>query len=236
MALEKDQKPAFPKGQFFQIFFFILILFILIDPSLRSLMGRIVGTVLNPVIGFNGDMPILTILLASILMVGSSTLIRHFLVDWVKIARIQNIMRSYQKAMREARIARDQKKIEKLSKFQPKLMGMQSELSTGQLKPMAGTMLVVIPLFAWLWDFVLSLDYPFFSAPWNTHVNMFTTNGILFGTSLLPHWILFYSAVSIPFGALLQKFLKYYSWREHWHLARPTLHESSQNSNAETAQ
>lgn len=221
MALEKEQRPALPKGQFLQIFFFMIILFVLFDSNLRNLMGNAVGFVLNPVIGFHRHLPILTILLASLLMVGASTLIRHLLVDWVKMARTQNVMRSFQKAMREARVARDTKRMEQLNKFQTKLMGMQAELSSGQLKPMAGTMIVVIPLFAWLWSFVQGLDYPYFTAPWNPHVNMFTAEGVLFGTSVLPHWILFYSAVSLPFGTLLQKLLKYISWKEHWHLLRP---------------
>lgn len=213
MAIEKEQKPQLPKGQFLQIFFFMIILFVLFDNRLRTAMGRGVGYVLNPVIGFHHNQPVLTILLASLLMIGASTLIRHYLVDWIKIARIQNTMRVYQKALREARAAKDSKKLETLTKLQPKLMGMQTELSSGQLKPMAGTMLVVIPVFAWLFDFVTLLDYPFFAAPWNPHVSMFKS-------TVLPHWILFYSAISIPFGTLLQRALKAFTWKEHWHLAR----------------
>lgn len=214
MAIEKEQRPAFPKGQFFQIFLFMLILFVLLDPRLRAATGHAVGFALNPLIGFGGHLPILTILLASLVMVGASTLIRHLLVDWVKLARIQNTMRSFQKAMREARTKRDMKRVEDLQKFQSKLLTLQSELSKSQLKPMAGTMLVVIPVFAWLFEFITALPYQFFSAPWNPTVEMFQS-------TVLPHWILFYGAISIPFGALLQKLLKYYSWKEHWHLLKP---------------
>jgi uncharacterized membrane protein (DUF106 family) len=214
MALEKEQRPPPPKGQFFQIFLFMIVIFFLLDQRLRKLLGTAVGYVLNPVIGFGGRLPILTILLAALLMIAASTVVRHLLVDWVKVARIQNTMRAFQKAMREARTSRDTRRIEQLTKFQTKLMGLQAELSSGQLKPMAGTMLIVIPLFAWLWEFVQGLDYQFFTAPWNPSVDMFRS-------TVLPHWILFYTAVSIPFGTLLQKLLKYYSWKEHWHLLRP---------------
>lgn len=213
MALETDQRPKLPKGQFFQIFLFMAILFVLFDENLRTFLGDMIGIVLNPMIGFDGEFPILTILLASLIMITATTFIRHYLVDWVKTARIQNTMRAYQKALREARVARDTKRIEQLTKFQPKLMGMQAELSSSQLKPMAGTMIVVIPIFAWLWAFVLELDYRFFTAPWNPTVDMFDA-------TVFPHWILFYTAISIPFGTLLQKLLKYYTWKEHWHLAR----------------
>jgi uncharacterized membrane protein (DUF106 family) len=214
MALEKEQRPPPPKGQFFQIFLFMIVIFFLFDQRLRMFLGNAVGFVLNPVIGFHGHLPILTILLAALVMIAASTIVRHLLVDWVKIARIQNTMRAFQKAMREARLKRDTRRIEQLTKFQTKLMGLQAELSSGQLKPMAGTMLIVIPLFAWLWQFVQGLDYQFFTAPWNPTVDMFKS-------TVLPHWILFYSAISIPFGTLLQKGLKYWSWKEHWHLMRP---------------
>ena len=43
MALEKEQKPPVPKGQFTQIFMFMIVLFILFDPRLRKFMGVAVG-------------------------------------------------------------------------------------------------------------------------------------------------------------------------------------------------
>jgi uncharacterized membrane protein (DUF106 family) len=220
MAIEKDQQPKMPKGQFLNILLFMVILFVLFDANLRRLAGNAVGVVLNPLIGFNQQLPVLTILLAALIMIAASTLVRHFLVDWLKMARIQNLMRAYQKALREARVKRDTKRLEQLQKAQPKLMSYQAEMSGGQMKPMAFTMIIVIPMFAWLYEFVAALDYPFFTAPWNTHIDMFGSNGIIFGSSILPHWILFYSAISIPFGTLLQKALKYFDWRDRWHLMK----------------
>lgn len=219
MAIQKEQRPAMPKGQFVNIFLFMIVLFVLLDNNVRRLTGRAVGYVLDPLIG-RPDVPILTILLASLIMIGASTIIRHFMVDWLKMARIQNTMRSYQRALREARMKRDTKRLEQLQKAQPKLMGIQAEMSSGQMKPMVATMLVIIPMFAWLYEFVAALPYPFFSGPWNPEIDMFATNGIIFGRSILPHWILFYSAISIPFGTLLQKGLKYFAWRDRWHLMR----------------
>lgn len=213
MAIEKEQRPPMPRGQFLNIFLFMIVLFVLFDNRLRLLMGRGVGFVLDPVIGFDHQQPVLTILIASLVMIASSTLVRHFLVDWLKMARIQNTMRAFQKALREARTKRDQKRIEQLQKFQSKLMGMQAEMSGGQMKPMAWTMVIIIPMFAWLSTFIAAIPYPFFSSPWNPTIDMFES-------TVLPHWILFYSAVSIPFGALLQKTLKYFDWRDRWHLMK----------------
>lgn len=213
MAIQKQQRPPFPKGQFLQIFIFVAALFVLFDNSLRTLLGRAVGFVFNPIIGFDHQQPVLTILLASIIMVGMSTGVRHLFVDWVRMAYVQNVMRSFQRAMREARVARDPKKIEQLQRAQPKLMGLQAELSSSQMKPLGFTFLIIIPMFAWLTDFIVHIEYPFFSAPWNERVDMFDS-------TVLPHWLLFYSGVSIPFGALVQKVLKFFTWRHHWHLMR----------------
>src|SRR5581483_4399709 len=111
------------------------------------------------------------------------------------------------------------KRIEQLTKFQTKLMGLQAEMSSAQMKPMVGTMLVVVPIFAWLYQFISEQPYHFFSTPWNPEVAMFTSNGILNGsgpipvlfTSVFPHWVLFYTVISTPFGMLLGKALKYYT-------------------------
>jgi uncharacterized membrane protein (DUF106 family) len=211
MAIEKEQRPAMPKGQFLQIFFFMAAIFVLFDNNLRLLLGRSVGVVLNPLIGFNSHLPALTILASAILMVGLSTFIRHLFIDWIQMARTQNIMRSFQKAMREARVSRDQRRMEQLQKAQTKLMGLQAEMSGGQMKPMGFTFLIIIPMFAWLSQFIQGIPYPYFAAPWNGTINMFES-------TVLPHWLLFYTAISIPFGILVQKGFKFFTWRDRWHL------------------
>jgi len=70
------------------------------------------------------------------------------------------------------------------------------------------TMAVIIPVFAWLYIFV-SLDVPttMISVPWywNTDLN---------ASSVLPNWILLYSLVTLPFGQVLARVLKYFSFRK----------------------
>jgi len=56
-------------------------------------------------------------------------------------------------------------------------------------------------------------------------VDMFGTKGIVFGSSIFPHWILLYIALSIPLGALVQKTMKYLSWKERWKGRHPEVHE-----------
>lgn len=228
---QEEEAPPRPKSNFGMLFLLFAVLFVMIDPNLRTMTGQATGTVLYPIIGFNGQYPVLTIIIAGVVMITLSTLVRHFFIDWIKMARTQNTMRAFQKEFNAARRERDTKRINELQKTQTKLMGLQAELSGSQMKPMGFTMLVVIPMFAWLWEFVSHLDYTKFSTPWNLEVEMFATNGILFGSSILPHWILLYSILSIPFGQLLMKALKVYSWRkrvDHILSDHPDVHEPTE--------
>ncbi|MEA3137574.1 MAG: hypothetical protein QOC71_1855 [Thermoplasmata archaeon] len=194
------------------------VMFIMFQPGLRSNIGRAVGVVLDPVFGFGGKWPVLTILLAGTFMVLATTLIRHFTTDWLEQARISAYMRSFNKELMTARKENNTYKIKKLQDRQPDVMKMQQEMSAKQMRTMPLTMIVVVPLFAWLFLFLEKLDYWWYSAPWNPQVDMF-------GTTVFPHYILLYMALSIPLGALVQKAMKYASWKERWQRRHPEVHE-----------
>lgn len=225
-----EEAPPRPKSNFGMMLIFFVVLFIMFDENLRNMTGNAVGFALNPTIGFGGGFPVATLMLAGVIMVTLSTVVRHFFVDHIKMARSQNLMRAFQKEFREARMAKDTPRVNELAKEQQKLLGLQQEMTSGQFKPMGVTMLVVIPMFAWLWTFVAAVDYHFFTTPWNMQVDLFTKEGIIFGSSVLPHWILLYSVLSIPFGQLVQKGLKVWSWRkrvDHIMSDHPDVHHST---------
>lgn len=202
-----------------------LVFVILFNPGLRDATGNAVGLALNPLIGFGGAFPVLTIMIAGTLMVLLTTVLRHFTTDWLEMAKNQAAMRHFQKEFSTARKENNTYKIKVLTDKQPEVLQMQQQMSARQLKTMPITMIVVIPLFAWLFTFISALTYWYFSAPWNTEVDMFATNGILFGSSLFPHWILLYMTLSIPLGALVQKGMKFVSWKERWKERHPDVHE-----------
>lgn len=129
---------------------FGLVLLILFNRDLQIGLGRAAGFVLSPLLGFGGRIPILTIFLASVLLVVLTTLIRHFLVDWTAMARTQEAMRSFQKEFSDARKSNNTYKLKKLTEAQPQVFELQAAVQKDQFKPMIATMLLVIPLFAWL--------------------------------------------------------------------------------------
>jgi uncharacterized membrane protein (DUF106 family)/predicted RNA-binding Zn-ribbon protein involved in translation (DUF1610 family) len=209
MAMKSDREGQQPgSSMFFMFIMLFLILIIFMNPALFGLIGSGIGYALNPVIGFGGSLPLITILFASMIMSFISTSIRHYFIDWIDVARSQKIMGAFNKARREALMSKNTAKLEKLNKMQPEIMKKSLKSSTGQLKPMMFTMIIIILFFAWLSTFVyMNAYFMNFSVPWNFDVPL-TGTYIIF-----PYWIFLYMVASIPFGMIFQRVLKYYSFK-----------------------
>ncbi len=187
---------------------FVFALIIMFDNNLRQGLGKIIGIPLEPVVGFQGHMPIVTLLLTGLLMSFFSIIVRHFFVDWVGQARSQRIASAFQKELREARTSNNTYKLKKLMELQPQIMAQSLKSSQTQLKLMPVTMLVVIPIFAWLANFIyITIPSLSFSVPWAFNASMSSSN-------VLPNWVLLYSLLTLPFGQVLTRALKYFSFRK----------------------
>ncbi|MCJ7562802.1 MAG: EMC3/TMCO1 family protein [Thermoplasmata archaeon] len=193
-------------NQLVMLMAFMFAIFILFNPSIRQGLGEIVGYGLEPVVGFNGEYPIVTLLLSGLVMTCFSISVRHFFIDWVGQARNQRIQSAFSKEMREARTSNNTYKLKKLMELQPQIMSASLKTTQSQFKLMPITMLVIIPIFAWLANFVyIGLGSTVFSVPWEFNSNMRNSN-------LLPNWVLLYSLMTLPFGQVLQRFLKMFSF------------------------
>tara|TARA_B100001559_G_scaffold315344_1_gene317075 strand:+ start:300 stop:950 length:651 start_codon:yes stop_codon:yes gene_type:complete len=196
---EEELKPPAIGGTFLTMMF---MLWIIINPELRDFMGETAGTVLEPRITFDYQYPVLTFLFAGIIMISFTTIIRHFIIDWEKMAEIQTKMGAYNKEMGEARQSGNEAKMKKLFAMQPQIMMLQSEMMSNQMKPMAFTMIIAIPIIMWLRIFVNGLDLQVMSLPWEPNYSLDEDLWIL------PHWILVYSGLSLPFGQIIMRVLK----------------------------
>ncbi|PSG97299.1 hypothetical protein BRD56_06455 [Thermoplasmatales archaeon SW_10_69_26] len=193
------------------ILMFGAVLLIMINPGLRFTLGRYVGVVLEPLIGFGGEDPALTIFFASIITGVFTGVIRHVMVDWLEMAEVQSEMKAFQNELKEARKNDNSYRVKKLTELQPKVMKKQASMSGQQFKPMGFTMVVVIPMFGWLWTFLESLNAQVagpltINAPWGLGATELMSSAPI--VSFLPTWILIYSLFSIPIGQLVQKGLK----------------------------
>ncbi|MCK4445173.1 MAG: DUF106 domain-containing protein, partial [Thermoplasmata archaeon] len=137
-----------------------------------------------------------------------SILGRHIFVDWVEMARSQKIMSAFNKERREAMMKRNTAKLERLNAMSPEIMKNATKQSMNQLKPMAFTMIIIIVIFSWLSIFVstTAVDTKF-SSPWDF-------NADLLDTTVLPHWLMVYALISIPFGQVITRLLKHFSFKK----------------------
>lgn len=225
-AQPEKPKPPKPKTspleQFGLFVAFILGMVILIDPVARQATGAGVGLVLEPAIGFGRSLPALTVLLASGVMVVITSSVRHYFTDYLKLARNQEVMRAFQREMKSARKENNLHRIKKLTEKNKDLMQIQAEQSTAQLKPMALTMVVVVPIFAWLLVFLdpgsavpgqanvpcESLARVPWEQAWCMDINIQASP-----LTFLPRWVALYSLFSIPIGQVIARVLKAHDLR-----------------------
>jgi len=185
-------------------FFFLLMLALLIlfDPRLRASLATIVDYIFFPLFGFNYQYPVLTIFIAGSIVIVISTIIRHFAIDWIEMAKMQHIVSSFQKKYREALRKQNKHMIKKLQKMQVDIMRMQSELSAKQMKLMPITLLIFVPVFTWIWGFLENAPHYYFDTPWATHISFFKMSFIF------PNWIWLYMLLSIPLTQIVQYILR----------------------------
>jgi uncharacterized membrane protein (DUF106 family) len=87
-------------------------------------------------------------------------------------------------------------------------MKKQGEVSSSQMKIMPITLLIFIPIWTWIWEFLTGTSHYFFDVPWAMHVSL------LDKTVIFPNWILLYMLLSIPLTQIIQNAFKLISWSE----------------------
>ncbi len=212
IAEEKEKET--PSGEsifnlrrFVYIFFGLLALLIMFDTGLRKDVGRAIGAVLDPVIGFNGQYPILTLMCAGSIMITISTIIRDQLMDWVDMAESQKISSKFQKKLMNAKKANKQSKVKKLEKKQQEISKLQMNTFKPQMKSIALTMFFILSIFGWIWVFIGGLPNHSYSVPWALNATL--NKPMIEGCFLpFPQWIGVYMLVSLPLTQVLMSVLK----------------------------
>jgi uncharacterized membrane protein (DUF106 family) len=182
-----------------------LMLMIIVDKGLRDLIGGLVGLAFLPTIGFEYAFPLWTLLLAGMVSLSFSTVLRHFMIDWVDMARINKRATALRKELFAAMKRRDMSRVDQLNKIQQESSQETMATTMNQMKPTMITMVLVIGVFTWLWVFVEMAPFHFFSVPWGFTVD-------LKAATVLPHWILLYSLLTMPVTQVLGRLLKLFSF------------------------
>ena len=172
---------------------------------------HIIGGFLNyglKIFSFDGEYPVLTLIIVGLLMATITTVVRSFFIDMIQQARTQHIMSAFNKELRQARIENNSYKLKKLMEMQQTMMAKNMESSAAMMKTMPYTMIVVIPIFLWVRYFVaVTLVDPWISVPWAD----ISLQGSLW---FMPMWIVIYSMISIPFGQVLNRLIRGYKFKK----------------------
>jgi Predicted membrane protein len=173
---------------------------------------RPIGEALNvvfQVIDFDGQWPVLTLIIAGLIMITLSTVVRSLMTDFVKQAKSQHIQSSFQKEMRQARLENNLYKLKKLQEQQPQMMAKSMEQSTQMMKVMPLTMMCFFPVYAWVFYFLevtilgdLGGEI-MINIPWGP-VN------IMDSLIVIPVWIVIYTMISLPIGQLEGRIVRYF--------------------------
>ncbi|MFO7619003.1 MAG: EMC3/TMCO1 family protein [Thermoplasmata archaeon] len=186
-------------------------MFIMFIPELRDAVGNIAGIVLEPVIGFNGKYPVLTVLFAGIGLVTFSSAVRHYFIDWVDTAEKQHKMKDFNKTLRDAQMARNDAEVKRLREKQLEMSKDQMTSTFDQMKPMMFTMIFLIGTFAFIGTFIGDIPGATLSVPWSSNVDMKAS----LSTSTccaFSNWMLLYMLVSMSVAQVIQRVFKYYSF------------------------
>jgi uncharacterized membrane protein (DUF106 family) len=194
----------------------LMMLMFFIMPTVGPLIAAyVIDPVFYPLIGFNGQYPVLTIFLAGLIVVLMSSLLTNFFTDWKKMGESQEISKAFQQEITKARKEGNTNRVNKLMKMQPEIMKRQTEASGGMMKPMVFLIIFIWPIFIWLrqpaeWGYLVNLNYHFFTVPWSNSVSLHYT------PFLMQAWLWLYLIFSIVIGQILRQGLKLLSWTHWW--------------------
>lgn len=202
------------KAQGSQLLMLMLLMFVMIfifgDPNISHWIAVSLNSAFYPVIGFDGNYPVLTIALAGIIVVFLSSFFHNLFTDWKKMGEAQELVKTFQKEVSKARKEGNTNRVNKLMKIQPQIMKKQTEASSGMMKPMLFLFVFIVPIFIWLRFFLGNLSYYYFTVPWADGVSLFDR------PFLMQAWLLLYFIFSIVLGQLFRQGLKWISWSDWW--------------------
>jgi uncharacterized membrane protein (DUF106 family) len=208
-----------------QMLLLMLLLFVMIlifgDANIRSFVALSLNSVFTPLIGFSGANPLLTIVLAGIIVVFLSSLFTHLFTNWKAMGQAQEASKAFNKEITKARKEGNSNRLQKLMKMQPQIMQMTTQSSGGMMKSMFFLFLFIAPIFIWLTYFLGQVHYFYFTVPWGNGVSLFARN-----SWIMSNWFFLYMIFSYLAGSLIRQGLKWISWSTWWQNIRKNIRPS----------
>lgn len=216
-SMQQVQQQAPPMSSKTMIGMMLVLVIMMVVMSFRDQIGYALDFVFT-YISFDGQYPVLTLIIAGLIMITVSTIVRSLMSDPIEMARNQQVQSDFNKEFRQARIENNLFKLKKLQEQQPQMMAKSMESSTQMMKVMPITMIFVIPVYAWVYYFLKTGDgaeyFPnvgdvIVNMPWGT----LDLNTPLMG--FFPAWIIVYTMVSLPIGQIENRLIRFIFLRKH---------------------
>jgi uncharacterized membrane protein (DUF106 family) len=209
-----------------QMLLLMLLLFVMIlifgDANIRNLVALSLNSVFAPLVGFNGVNPLLTIVLAGIIVVFLSSFFTHLFTNWKAMGQAQEASKAFNKEITKARKEGNTNRLQKLMKMQPQIMRMTTQSSGGMMKSMFFLFIFIAPIFIWLTYFLGSnVHYSYFTVPWGGGISLFDRASII-----MSNWFLLYMIFSFLAGQLIRQGFKWISWSNWWQNMRKAIKPS----------
>ena len=213
VALPAPRRP-FKFSTFLLTFLFILGLGMIVDQQLRYQVALGIGFLLAPVIGFEGDYPLLTMFCAAVIEMFISALAYNFTTDWVKTAKTQKWSAAFRKVHLDAVRSGKKDRVDALKPHQATVTKLAGELQISQLKGLAVTWFLLIAVYTWVYLFLAGQATP---QPDSTIVSLGGLTVNLLGSILGPIqvWFVVFSLYSLPFSLVFRRILKHYTLLRH---------------------
>jgi len=189
--------------------FMMLIIFIM--PTLGPFLGAYFGLIAEPLIGFNGQYPVLTLFFSGLIVVTLSSSLTNFFTDWKKMGEQQEMTRAFQKEITAARKEGNTNRVNKLMKMQPEILRKQQEASGGMMKPMLFLIIFIYPIFIWLRTFLAAIPHYYVTLPWDNSAPLISQE-----TFIMQLWLWLYLIFSMVVGQLIRNGFKFISWSDWW--------------------
>lgn len=183
--------------------FSLMIGIMVLGQGFREAVGKVVGTLMNPILALIGQENFYLILLvmASITAIYASV-IQKYTIDWDLMRNTQERMKAFQKEFREAQLSQNTYMLKKLEEQRQEMMEDQMKMSKQQFKPMAYISIISVPLFMWAYYYIsghgnATMVFPFWGK------QLLTSHAFLY----FQHWLYWYFICSLGVSQFIRKAL-----------------------------
>ena len=188
----------------------LVMMVLMFVPGLRVLLADSAGLAIEPLLPFHELYFVPTVFIVGTSIMVVNTIIRSFFIDPIKQAHFSHRQRQVGKQLREAQVARDTARVEKMQKLQMEMMPENMAMQSAMMRPMMFTIVFIIAIFSWIDSEVETFRVSFVSLPW---LPMWSFNERILW--IFPAWIATYITMSAPFSRIIDRHLKILRYKSH---------------------